>query len=380
MENTFSSQQFKAQGEDFLKQLLIEAESLGLHLSAYKADHLCFRVETLDQYAFYKTAIENEGTLLTEAFVNRRPIATYLLKEPFKVQNQTVNLIELPSPKPGTNYKLGFEHAEFVIQESFTTFEAQYPALKFSRSGNKNLNPELCLKLPSGQIKFHHLSLDRVIEIEESALTDIIFDLDGTLIQSREAIYEINRIVFSEACNREITLDESKTNFHPEFSKLFEAFEVTCPQKQKKAINMWGEVSENFTFPLFEGVVDLIKNLRNSPFRLHLWTARDEKSAKSILASHGLGNTFTTMSFANEVHSKPHTNSLNFNWQSAAPHSTLVIGDSPTDIIGAKNISAIRIAALWDKNAQEISLICAGAEMVFHEPHEFATWISSKVR
>jgi phosphoglycolate phosphatase-like HAD superfamily hydrolase/predicted metalloenzyme YecM len=379
MKNTFSSLQFRTDGEIFLNQLMAEAESLGLPLSFWKSDHLCFRVETLEQYAFYREALANEGELLTEALVNGRPIATYLLKEPFKVRDQVVNLIELPAPKPGADYKLGFEHAEFVIQESFTTFAAGYPHLQFSRSGNKNLNPELCLKMPSGQIKFHHLSLDRVIEIEKAGLTDIIFDLDGTLIQSREAIYEVNRIVFSEALEREVSLEESKAKFHPEFPKLFAAFEVTCPQKQKKAISAWGEVSERFSFPLFEGIKDLLENLSTRPFRLHLWTARDERSARAILASHDLDQIFTTMSFANEVHSKPHCISLKFDWKSAIPHTTLVIGDSPSDVIGAKNIGAIRVGALWDKNAKEISLISAGAELLFHELDEFKTWLDSKV-
>lgn len=378
MQNTFKTQQFRSEGENFLNLLMTEAESLGLPISSYQADHLCFRVETLEQYAFYKEAFSHEGELLTEALVNGRPIATYHLKEPFKVRNQVVNFIELPAPKPGTNYTFGFEHAEFVIQESFTAFAEQYPSLNFTRSGHKNLNPELCLKLPSGQIKFHHIPLDRVIEIEKAALTDIIFDLDGTLIQSRESIYQINRIVFSEATGREISLEESKAKFHPEFSKLFEAFEVTCPEKKKRALSQWGEVSERFFYPLFDGVAELLKNLSQLPFRLHLWTARDERSARSILAGHGLEHLFTTLSFANEVDSKPHSKSLCFDWQSAKPHTTLVIGDSPSDIIGAKNIGAIRIGALWDKNASERSLAAAGAEILFHELQEFENWLNLK--
>ncbi|MNL31254.1 Pyrophosphatase PpaX [compost metagenome] len=218
-----------------------------------------------------------------------------------------------------------------------------------------------------------------MIEIEKANLTDIIFDLDGTLIQSRETIYQINRIVFGEALGREISLEESKAKFHPEFSKLFEAFEVTCPEKQKRALSYWGEVSERFSYPLFEGVTELLQNLGQLPFRLHLWTARDERSARTILAGHGLDHLFTTLSFANEVDSKPHSKSLRFDWKSAPPHTTLVIGDSPADVIGARNIGAIRVGAVWDQNAKEVSLISAGADMVFHEVSEFMTWLDTKV-
>lgn len=378
MEHTFNIVQFRTDGENFLNQLMAEAESVGLPISCFQSDHLCFRVETLEQYSIYKRNLEKEGHLLTEAMVNGRPIATYQLKGPFKIRNQTVNLVELPAPKPGTEYKLGFEHAEFVISDSFDAFASRFPALSFVKSGAKNLNPELCVKLPSGQIKFHHLSLARVIEIEDAPLTDIIFDLDGTLIESREAIYEINRIVFSQALQREVTLEESKAKFHSEFSQLFTAFELSCPQLQNQAISTWSETSENFKYPLFKGIAALLENLSQGPFKLHLWTARDENSARTILKNHDLEDIFATLSFSNPLNSKPSPENLRFDWETAKSHSTLVIGDSSSDIMGAKNIGAIRVGALWDKNAQEMNLISAGAEMIFHEVRDFADWLNAK--
>ena len=45
----------------------------------------------------------------------------------------------------------------------------------------------------------------------------------------------------------------------------------------------------------------------------------------------------------------------------------IMIGDSPTDMAGAKNINAIRGAALWDPYAKKSSLIETGAELFFHK-------------
>jgi phosphoglycolate phosphatase-like HAD superfamily hydrolase len=247
--------------------------------------------------------------------------------------------------------------------------------------GNHMLNPELCLKLGQGiQAKFHHLSLDRVIELEEAEIKDIIFDFDGTLIKSRENIYEINRIVFSNILGREVSLQESIEKFYPEFSKLFDAFALNCPVKQGHAIASWGSVSSQFSYELFDGVLETLNGLKNHGFRLHLWTARDEYSARIVLKEHGIENFFTTLSFATNIDSKPHVNSLRFDWKVVSKNQVIVIGDSPSDIIGAKNIAAIGGAALWDTHSKKTALVETGAELFFYKVTDFKDWIVKSVK
>ncbi|MES2769879.1 MAG: VOC family protein [Bdellovibrionota bacterium] len=378
MGNTFDIQQFRFDGELFLTQLMAELQALGVSVSTLRADHLCFRVESHQEYEDHKVFLAGAGILLTEANVNGRAISTYRMTEPFRAGNQVVELIELPAPKAGTEYTKGFEHAEFVIKESFDLFTAKFPHLHFTRSGNKNINPELCLKTRVGQAKFHYLSLDRVIEIEKAKIKDIIFDFDGTLIQSRENIYEINRIVFSEILEREISLTEAKEKFYPEFTKLFNAFGVECPLKKKRAISTWGKVSERYSYHLFDGVYEFLRRLSQSNCRIHLWTARDEKSARTILTAHKIDTFFTTMSFATDAESKPHENSLKFDWRSLDKNTIVVIGDSPSDIMGSKNIGAMAAAVLWDPHVNEQALISSGAELFFYDVPELETWLRER--
>lgn len=55
----------------------------------------------------------------------------------------------------------------------------------------------------------------------------------------------------------------------------------------------------------------------------------------------------------------------------------VVIGDSPSEIIGAKSINAIACAALWGPSAKEESLVSAGAEVYFYDLIEFENWLVS---
>lgn len=374
--NEFNYSQFKLDGEHFLTSLVNEATELSIPVRSLPCDHLCFRVATPAEYSDYKTELLKHGKLLTEALVNGRPICTFKLNRPFCTPSHTVWLLELPFPKSGTHYLTGFEHAEFLIDECFEQFTTKHPHVSFQTSGNPILNPELCLKLKHKQIKFHHHPLDRIIEIEEANITDIIFDFDGTLIESRENIYEINRTVFSAVLNRNVTLAESIKNFHPEFSKLFTAFEVTCPIKKNHAIQIWGDVSNRFSYTLFEGVQDLLLKLHGFGYKIHLWTARDEQSARRILNQHNIETFFTTLSFATVVDSKPHASSLKFNWKEASKNQFMVIGDSPSDVFGSKNTGGLAAAALWDPYARKSALINAGAELFFHRLSELEDWLT----
>ncbi|WP_347356702.1 VOC family protein [Bdellovibrio sp.] len=372
----FNFDDFKGAGEAFMKTLCAKLADVGIPARSLQSDHLCFRVGTLEEYIFYKSALSSHGTILTEVPVNGRPISTFRLNSPFQTESHEIPLVELPSPKPGTSYPTGFEHAEFVVKECFTSFRSKYPNLDFIEAGNQALNPELCLKLgPGMQAKFHHLSLERVIELEEAKIKDIIFDFDGTLIKSRENIYEINRIVFSHALGRDVPLQESIEKFHPEFSRLFEAFAITCPDKQSEALSSWGLVASRFSYELFDGVVETLDGLKNRGFRLHLWTARDEHSARKILQEHRLEEYFSTLSFATAIDSKPHANSLRFDWRLADKNQVIIIGDSTSDIIGAKNIAAISGAALWDPYSKRSSLVATGADLFFDKVTDFKDWI-----
>lgn len=379
MGDKFNIHEFFRAGNLFLKEILIELKTMGIEVSASQIDHLCFRVKTQQEYTFFKNQLSWEGKLLTEAEINGRAISTFRVHRPFQIDNHNINLVELPSPKINCDYDTGFEHAEFVISESIDRLASRFPKLPFTRTGVKNLNAELCLKLQSGQVKFHYQPLDRTIDIEKAAITDIIFDLDGTLIQSRDTIYEINRCLFSEILQRNIPIGEAISKFHPEFEKMFDAFGIENEALKRRAVARWSSLSDEFTFHLFEDINSLIDSLSNTSMNLHLWTARDEASAKTILRQHKIESAFKTISGSTDEHSKPDPRALKFDWKSAPKNSYALIGDSATDIIASKNINAIAIGALWCSHSNEHSLSAVGAEAYFYSVKEFSDWVSRKI-
>lgn len=370
------SKDFKKRGEIFFERLRNEMKDSGIRVNSLNCDHLCFRVGTIDEYRNLKIELDQFAVLLTESPVNGRLISTYRLDEPFETSLGPIDILELPAPKKGQAYTTGFEHAEFVVRESFQTIQRQNPILQFAISGSQFLNPELSLKLASGQIKFHPLALDRIIEIEKAEVSDVIFDFDGTLIESKTQILHINSQVLSEVCQRSVSIEEVREKFSSDLENLFANFGISCAKTREYGVSIWSKLSADFHFPLFEGTRDLLNSLAARKLRLHLWTARDSISATQILEHHNISSFFTTKSFSEKGNLKPNPSSLEFDWNRAPKNSLMVIGDSPSDILGAKNTGALAAAALWDSTADRESLMAAGAELYFYKMSQLDHWLS----
>ncbi len=164
----------------FVREIVAEVEVVGFDMADFMVvDHICYRVETLDQYEDKKTQLEAYGERLAETSVNKRPIATYKLHQPIRVASWRIDALELPAPKPGRAETEGLEHAEFVIYDTVEQFLAKYSGMQFdTKAADRGINPEIGMRLPSGKgVKFHLLPLTAVVQLEK--LLGVKTVLDG---------------------------------------------------------------------------------------------------------------------------------------------------------------------------------------------------------
>lgn len=158
----------------FLEQIFVSLEATPGTLDHLQLDHLCYRVETADQYEKLKAQLLDENELLVESPINGRRIATFRMAEPFCFREREIWLLEVPEPKPGSPYVEGWEHVEFVTDrplEAFAEWMVEHLGVEdedIDRSGiDKALNADLRLRLAGGlSVKFHELPLDEVIRLE----------------------------------------------------------------------------------------------------------------------------------------------------------------------------------------------------------------------
>ena len=162
--------EFYLAAENFLNNLFIELAANKIDLeSHWDIDHLCYRADTLENYNALKEQFTKFGKLLIASDVNGREISTYELFTPVQFKGWRIDLIELPAPKKGKVTAEGFEHVEVVVDVAFEELIKKYNKLSLDTNGlKKGFNKELEVCLGTHNLKFHHLSLLSVINVEKN--------------------------------------------------------------------------------------------------------------------------------------------------------------------------------------------------------------------
>jgi uncharacterized protein len=161
---------FKFQAQDFLKSLFLVLEQNKIVIEKYwNIDHLCYRTKSDDEYFELKNRFSEFSNLLVESEVNGRLISTFRLREPLQYDCWTIDLVELPAPKKGRITPSGFEHIEVVVDVSFESLKKRFANCPFEETGlKKDFNQELEINFGPMAIKFHHLSLSSVVNVEKN--------------------------------------------------------------------------------------------------------------------------------------------------------------------------------------------------------------------
>lgn len=127
-------------------------------------DHIGYQTASGLEYEKMLPEVAKLGPQIHEAVVRGRRVAIFKLNEKLNYRNYFISAIEVIEPLAGQVCNSGWEHAEFVIGNSFETFLKKYPTVDWDISAiNQDTFPMIKLKLENGlQAKFH---LKPVLEI-----------------------------------------------------------------------------------------------------------------------------------------------------------------------------------------------------------------------
>ncbi|CAK5173006.1 unnamed protein product, partial [Aphanomyces euteiches] len=163
----------KTKGPDFVVLVLekLQTTSLTFELD-WTIDHLCYRCDSMDEYNHLtKTVLPHLGHLLVESLIGGRPIACFKLSTAIALPhrpNALVDVLEVPSPKPGSHYDSGLEHFEMVVPYNLDDFLShQADDVVFDlKAMSKSLNRDARIAVGEFSVKFHEQTLESVIAYE----------------------------------------------------------------------------------------------------------------------------------------------------------------------------------------------------------------------
>lgn len=213
----------------------------------------------------------------------------------------------------------------------------------------------------------------------------VLFDCDGTLVDSAGLIHEVMSRTFeafdlprpqAEATRAIIglTLDTA-------IARLLGQGRIdgraTAMSAHYKAIFASVRGEGGFQEPLFPGIAELVQNLaRRDEVLIGAVTGKSRKGLSHIAATHGLDRHFFVSRTADDCPSKPHPAMVMECCAETGvdPAETIVIGDAIYDMQMAKAAGATALGVSWGY-ASVPQLIEAGADHIARMPTDIIEWM-----
>ncbi len=209
----------------------------------------------------------------------------------------------------------------------------------------------------------------------------VLFDLDGTLTDSRPGIFNCFRHAFArlaETGGPRVTLPGDADLRFIVGPPLRESFVRFAGEGEKERLmgfylERYSPVGA-FENRVYDGVVEALDLLAARGARLFVATSKSEADARRILEHFGLSAWFETINGARPDGSRAAKRELIgdiLKAETIRPKAAVMIGDREFDMAGAKAVGVTAIGALWGYGERE-ELTAAGADALAATPIEAA--------
>jgi phosphoglycolate phosphatase len=203
----------------------------------------------------------------------------------------------------------------------------------------------------------------------------VVWDVDGTLVDSRQTILEAVRTAFAAQSLPEpsyeavrqivgLSLNEGIRSLLPEASeadcaRLADGYRAAFGGK----VNQPGHVE-----PLYDGAAETLDRLRAAGWKVAIATGKSRRGAETIIRMHGWADLFDSVHCSDDGPGKPHPAMVLEAMKALAvgPEHTIVVGDTAHDMRMAKAAGAYAQGVSWGfHTAEEVQE--GGADHIVHD-------------
>lgn len=200
----------------------------------------------------------------------------------------------------------------------------------------------------------------------------ILFDCDGTLVDSQHVIIEtMNRTFRAQG----LAPPKAEATRSIVGLSLEVAMATLAPERDDDDHRRLAEVykeqfatlrlADDFSEPMFEGAVTVLDQLKAMNIQLGVATGKSLRGLRLVLDHHGIRDQFTTLQTADFHPSKPHPSMVEkaLEETGAVADATWMLGDTSFDMEMAVAAGVRPIGVTWGYHP-DTSLREAGAEIV----------------
>lgn len=219
----------------------------------------------------------------------------------------------------------------------------------------------------------------------------ILFDVDGTLIDSQAIIHETMRLTFERFDYTAPDIETTRTIIGLTLDRAIAHLlgrdidgEISEMVREYKSIYMQIAPREDMQSVAFSGIPNLIEELASRPeYLLGVVTGKSRSGVQKLFSTNGFGSHFVISRCADDCPSKPHPAMVLECCKELGvlPKDTLVIGDTSFDMEMAKNAGANSIGVNWGyhpKNKLELAGATRTVESSFELKNAIRHWATEE--
>lgn len=203
----------------------------------------------------------------------------------------------------------------------------------------------------------------------------LLFDLDGTIIDSQEGIFNCLRYAFDAYGYSYGGDEELRVFIGPPLFEQIQKYTGADDDTTKLMVEKYREryrpigAFENVLYP---GIVDAIRKLKNSGKKIYLATSKPEAFARAILEKHSIDHLFDEICGADLTRglgTKEEVITDLFERCAVDKDSCIMIGDTHFDVKGAKAMGIASMGVTYGFGTEE-ELFTSGADIIVHSTDE----------
>ncbi|MDA0986088.1 MAG: HAD-IA family hydrolase [Bacteroidetes bacterium] len=211
-------------------------------------------------------------------------------------------------------------------------------------------------------------------------IRNIIFDLDGTIVDSKKDIATAQLLVLQDYGINNI----SENELYPHIGKsLHETFSSLLPLELHSKLDEASEKYTEYYVPnslktttLFPSVFDLLNILSQNNFKMAIATTKRGSGALRATNHFGITNYFSQIQGSDNIPFKPNPTIINLilekqNWKN---EETIIVGDTDKDILVGKNSEISTCGVTWGAmNFEELQKF--NPDIIINNPLELITYL-----
>lgn len=207
-------------------------------------------------------------------------------------------------------------------------------------------------------------------------INTIIFDLDGTLLNTLEGLKNSTNFALKKFNSPEITLEQTRSFVGNGVRKLIERAIPNGEQNPdfEKCLNTFKEHYSKTMYQktvAYDGIEDMLTELKKRGVKTGVVSNKFDTAVKELCKNYFDGLIIVAIGESPNVRKKPAPDSVlkAMKILGAKPENTLYVGDSDVDIQTAKNTNLKSVGVTWGFRDREL-LEEEGADFIINTPCE----------